>query len=133
MPMLPTKLNELARCSLPQGIRQPEDVASVVAYLASKEARCITVSPPNSNSVGRCVSGFPFIMKHQLFSSPRSYLLMDGLPCKVVPAGKRYRRRLQNIGFFQKLKNLVHRSFPNMLLENKLRGFKCIQNGLTPS
>ncbi len=35
----PLSFREIARCPLPQGIGQPNDVASVVAYLASKEAR----------------------------------------------------------------------------------------------
>ncbi|KAK0229495.1 hypothetical protein EDD85DRAFT_130252 [Armillaria nabsnona] len=43
----PLSFREIARCPLPQGIGQPNDVASVVAYLASKEARFIT---------GQCVS-----------------------------------------------------------------------------
>ncbi|KAK0437201.1 hypothetical protein EV421DRAFT_2021764 [Armillaria borealis] len=40
--VLPTSFWELARCPLPQGIGQPEDAASVGAYLASKEAHCIS-------------------------------------------------------------------------------------------
>ncbi|KAK0452102.1 uncharacterized protein EV420DRAFT_1630424 [Desarmillaria tabescens] len=47
----------IARSPLPQGIGQPEDVASVVAFLASKEARVhTTVTLLNSSSLGQCLS-----------------------------------------------------------------------------